>query len=198
LAALLAQAVALHPAGFALLDPVVIAVAGEAGERALDRVVAVIGGAAYPARRDRLARLRQALAVPAMRPRTLGGCRFVGWRGRVLVLREAARAAAPLVLEPGMQGVWDGRFFARVPATAAGPVTIAALGATGVAALGRGSLVDDNPLPRLVYPVLPAIWDERGPVAVPHLAWHRNRGGCAPLLSFRPVVALFSAGFTVV
>lgn len=197
LAALLARAAALHPAGFALLDPGAIAVAGETGERALGRLVAVIGGGAYPARRARLARLRQALGE-AMRPRTLGGCRFVAWRGRVLVLREPARAAPPLRLAPGMHGVWDGRFFARVPATAPRPIAIAPLGAAGVAALGRRCIADDNPLPRLVYPVLPAVWDATGLAAVPHLAWSRAAAADAPRLAFRPAVSLIGAGFTVV
>ena len=110
LAALLARAVSLHPAGFAVLDPAPLAAAGELGERALGRVAAVLGGAAYPVRRERLGRLRQALGETRPRARTLGGCRFVPWRGRVLALRETARTAPPLSLAPGMAGMWDKRF----------------------------------------------------------------------------------------
>jgi len=197
LAALLARTVSLHPAGFAALDPQPIAAAGELGERALDRVASVIGGAVYPLRRERLARLRQALAAAPSRARTLGGCRFVPWRGRVLALREEARTAPPLSLMPGMSALWDRRFALTVPAKASGPVTVGPLGVTGVAALGR-DLEADNPLPRFVFPVLPAIWDGEGLAAVPHLFWRRAAATCLPTLSFRPAVSLIESGFTVV
>ncbi|MBV8776584.1 MAG: tRNA lysidine(34) synthetase TilS, partial [Alphaproteobacteria bacterium] len=72
LAALLARAAALHPAGFAVLDAALLVAAGELGERALDRIAAVIGGAGYPLRRQRLARLREALGAAPLRGRTLG------------------------------------------------------------------------------------------------------------------------------
>jgi len=198
LAALLARAVSLHPAGFALLDPAPIAASGELGERALGLVAAVLGGAVYPSRRERLARLRLSLGEVPLRARTLGGCRFVPWRGRILALREAGRAAPPLSLSPGASALWDKRFRATLPIAAPRPVTIGPLGTTRVAALGRNRPDDGNPLPRLVYPALPAVWDEAGLLAVPHLAWRRATAACAPLLAFRPLVSLLGAGFTVV
>jgi tRNA(Ile)-lysidine synthase len=198
LAALLARAVSLHPAGFAVLEPGSLAGAGELGDRALDRVIAVLGGAAYPVRRERLQRLRTAFAVAPMRARTLGGCRFVAWRGRILALRETARVSPPLALSPGTSAVWDHRFFASLPANAAGPATIGALGKAGVASLGRNSVEPDNPLPRLVYPTLPALWDGDELVAVPHLSWYRAAADAPPTLVFKPATALFGAGFTVV
>jgi tRNA(Ile)-lysidine synthase len=198
LARLLAQAVSLHPAGFALIDPAPIAASGELGEQALGRIAATLGGAAYPIRRERLARLRQALGEASMRARTLGGCRFVPWRGRILALREAARTAPPLTLAPGMSALWDKRFAARLPATAPGPVAIGSLGAAGVAALRDHLTASDNPLPRLVFPALPAVWDGEGLIAVPHLRYRRATAAFAPALTFQPVVSLFSVGFTVV
>jgi tRNA(Ile)-lysidine synthase len=198
LSALLARSVSLHLAGFAMLDPSPIAASGELGERALDRVIAVLSGTAYPVRRERLRRLREALADGSARPRTLGGCRFVPWRGRVLALREAARTGPPLLLEPGRVGMWDQRFAASMPAAAPMPVSIKALGSEGVAALRGEDMTDDNPLPRLVYPVLPAVWDSEGLAAVPHLLWRRATFACPPVLAFRPLVSLFGAGFTVV
>ncbi|HWB51966.1 MAG TPA: tRNA lysidine(34) synthetase TilS [Stellaceae bacterium] len=197
LGTLLASAVALHPAGFAAIDPAPIA-AAELGERALGRVVAVLGGGAYPARRERLARLRAALGASPMRPRTLGGCRFVPWRGRVLALREAARAAPPLPLAPGMSGMWDQRFAVSMPEPAPAPVVVGALGVNGLSALPRNAIAAGNPLPRLAYPVLPAVWDERGLLAVPHLAWCRTADTPLPRVFFRPPAPLFGAGFTVV
>jgi tRNA(Ile)-lysidine synthase len=128
----------------------------------------------------------------------LGGCQFVPWRGRVLALRELARTGPPLRLAPGRVGIWDQRFAASMPATAPTPVSIKALGSEGVAALRGEDMTDDNPLPRLVYPVLPAVWDREGLAAVPHLLWRRATFACAPVLAFRPLVSLFGAGFTVV
>lgn len=198
LAALLARAVSLHPAGFATIDPAPIVAAGECGERALGRVIAVLGGAAYAARRERLRRLRQGLADSPQRARTLGGCRFVPWRGRVLAVREPARVAPPLSLAPGASGMWDQRFAASMPAAAPGPVRIGALARDGVAALRKQAIAGDNPLPRLIYLVLPAVWDKEGLAAVPHLLWRRATATYLPRLVFRPGVSLFSAGFTVV
>jgi tRNA(Ile)-lysidine synthase len=197
LAALLAGAVALHPAGFAVLEPTPLAASGALGEQALGRVAAVIGGARYPLRRERLARLRETLAAQKPCAATLGGCRFVPWRDRVLVLRESARCAPPLTLAPGMTGMWDRRFTARLAAGAPAPVTIGALGDCGIVEFGR-HIGADNPLPRLIYSVLPAIRDAAGLAAVPHLFWRRDPKALIPLLNFRPSVALFGAGFTVV
>lgn len=198
LAALLARTLTLHPAGFAALDPAPLAAAGELGERALDRVLGVLGGAVYPLRRQRLTRLREALIETPTRAHTLGGCRFVAWRGRVLVLREPSRTAPPLALAPGMAGLWDKRFDVRLPIHAPAPIEIGALGSQGAINLDRNNLDKDNPLPRLLYPVLPAIWDKAGLAAVPHLGWRRATFDCAPSLVFRPKVPLFAAGFTVV
>jgi tRNA(Ile)-lysidine synthase len=198
LAALLARAVALHPAGFAVLDPAAVTAAGEAGEQALGRVVAVLGGGAYPVRRERLRRLRQAFAAASPRARTLGGCRFVPWRGRVLALREAAHTAPSLVLVPGRSVLWDHRFRATLPLAAREAVIIGALGPAGVADLPADVMTADNPLPRLVFPSLPAIWDGEGLAAVPHLGFRRATAGCVDGLAFRPSVSLFSTGFTVV
>jgi tRNA(Ile)-lysidine synthase len=196
LAALLARAVAVHPAGFALLDPAPILAAGELGERALGRVAATIGGAAYPLRRERLGRLRAGLAGAPDRTRTLGGCRFVPWRGRILVLREIARAAPPARLDPGMPALWDRRFRASLPAEAT-RTTLGCLGQDGVIELRRWKVAEANALPRLVYPTLPAFSDGEGLVAVPHLLYLRGQGRM-PHLAFRPLAPLFGAGFTVV
>lgn len=195
LAALLARTVALHPAGFAVIQPTAIAAAGEIGERALGRVIAVLGGAAYPARRERLRRLREALSETPRRARTLGGCRFVPWRGRVLALREASRVAPPVVVAPGGSALWDRRFLATLSVAAQKPCTVGALGAV----VPRRTPTDrDNPLPRLVSPMLPAVWDEAGAMTAPYLALSSATVECMASLVFRPQVSLFGAGFTVV
>jgi tRNA(Ile)-lysidine synthase len=192
---LLARSVALHPAGFGALDPAVIAMAdSESAERLLGRVAASIGAARYPARRARLARLRAGLAARPDRARTLGLCRFLPWRGRLLVLRELAAASAPMQVEPGASLVWDRRFAVDLAPSAPGGFTLGYLGQSGAAAPEHGT----GDLPRLIYPVLPALWDEEGLAAVPHLGYRRPGVEALPRLSFRPANPLTSAGFTVV
>lgn len=200
---LLAERVALHPAGFAVLDRGLFAAPAGLAEAALAALVLTIGGGRYPPRRAGVARLRAMLAGEDGRGGTLGGCRFVPWRGRVLVLREGARVAAPLTLAPGTGGVWDRRFAVALPADAAGPVMISPLGSEGVAELnrriGRLRLAKDEapPLPRLLFPVLPAARDAQGLLCVPHLG-SRRAGAAAPAVLFRPANPLTRAGFTVV
>ena len=195
LAALLARAVALHPAGFAVIDRAALAAADdESVERLLGRVALCFGAPRYPPRRARLARLRSFLAAAPERARTLGGCRFVPWRGRLLVMRELAAAAPPLRLEPGARLVWDRRFAVTLAPDAATGFTLDYLGRHGAAPIERRG----GGLPRLVYPVLPALWDEQGLAAVPHLGYRRAGVGALPLLAFCPDSALTTAGFTVV
>jgi len=198
--ALLACAVRLHPAGFAALDPAAInKTEAELAERLLGRVALSIGGAPYPLRRLRLARLHAGLADRPQRARTLGGCRFVPWRGQILVLRELAGAAPPVRIEPGARVIWDRRFAIELPRTAAGGFTLGYLGQAGPIGRERrlaGPVRGD--LPRLVHSVLPAIWDEAGLVAVPHLGYRRGDAGDLPAIAFHPANPLSVAGFTVV
>jgi tRNA(Ile)-lysidine synthase len=197
--ALLACAVRLHPAGFAVLDRAAIDRSeDELAERLLGRVARCIGGAPYPLRRARIARLRAGLADRPERARTLGGCRFVPWRGRILVLRELAGAAPAARIEPGIRLTWDRRFAVELSRMARGAVTLDYLGRAG--AIGRASgpaTAERGDLPRLVHPVLPAIWDEAGLAAVPHLSYRRAAADL-PALVFRPANPLSDAGFTVV
>src|SRR6266849_7601048 len=190
---LLAGAVSLHPAGFAVLEPSVLSgVEAELAERLLGRVAACIGAARYPARRARLARLRAGLMARPDRARTLGGCRFVPWRGRLLVLREPAAASAPVRFEPGATLLWDRRFAVDLAATATSGFTLGYLGPGGAPAAECGT----GDLPRLIYSVLPALWDEEGLAAVPHLGWRRAGVGALPRVFFRTENPLTHAGFT--
>jgi len=192
---LIAGAVVLHRAGFGILDPAAIGVADpERAERLLGRVAATIGAAHYPARLARLARLRTGLLAAPNRARTLGGCRFVAWRGRLLVLRELAAASEPARVEPGACLVWDRRFAVELAPAAPGGFMLGYLGQSGAIATERS----EGDLPRLVHPVLPALWDGEGLAAVPHLGYRRCGVRLLPGVSFRPANPLTSAGFTVV
>ena len=196
---LLAQTVVLHPAGFGVLDPGLALAPSEITERVLQAVIAAIGGRPYPARREQVTRLHRMLAAADRRGHTLGGCQFIRWRNRILVLRELTGAARAVRLPPGTRLLWDHRFSIALPATATGAVTIGYLGRAGVVELNRLKLERRHcGLPRLVYPILPAVWDEEGIAAVPHLRYRRDGDAVLPEFSFRPINPLTRAGFTVV
>jgi len=196
--ALIGRAVALHPAGLAAIGRSFLATAeADIAERLLGRVAACIGGAGYLPRRNRAARLRAGLLAIPERPRTLGGCRFVPWRGQVLVLRELAAASPPERLEAGGELLWDRRFLVQAAAGACGPFMVGYLGAQAAAVLRHAGSPHVG-LPRFVYPVLPALWDETGLAAVPHVDYVRAGIAALPRLDFRPAEPLTRARFTVV
>jgi len=193
---LLARAVTLHPAGFAAIDPSAIERAeAELVDRLLSRAALCIGGSAYPLRRERVSRLRAGMRECSERARTLGGCRFVPWRGRLLVLRELSRAAPPVRLVPGGELLWDRRFGVTPPQHAASKLMLGYLGQSGMRSVFDR---DDGALPRLLHPVLPAVWDETGLIAVPNLGYARAAATELPRIAFHPVNRLSHAGFTVV
>jgi tRNA(Ile)-lysidine synthase len=196
---LLAHAVTLHPAGFAVLDQcLLLSAPPETAERALSALSLAMGGGVYPPRRRAALRILRMLAGNTHGGYTLAGCRFVRWRGRILVLRELAAAAAPVQVVPGKAVRWDRRF-ETVPLAAGRPLTLGYLGREGVVELRRRApKTHYHALPALVYPVLPAWWDEKGLAAVPSLGYRREQGISPASLSFRPVNSLSRASFAVV
>jgi tRNA(Ile)-lysidine synthase len=194
---LLARALAVNPAGFAVVDPGPVSRAPRAlGEGFFAAVLATIGVGDYPLRRERVARLLSMLAAEPERGRTLGGCRLLAWRGRILVLRELGCASPPLRLDPGSESVWDRRFRVASRHGAAAGLMIGYLGQAGRTA---ASLRAPKPLvPPILHAVLPAFWDEEGLVAVLALGYRREGRAALPRLSFRPIHPLSSAAFTVV
>jgi tRNA(Ile)-lysidine synthase len=195
--ALAARAVMLHPAGFAAIDPVLLRAAPRRIAEPLPSAVArTIGGDdGYPPRRDRVARLFDRLAAADFRGCTFAGCRFVSWRGRVLVMREAAAAEAPARLPPGGAVRWDRRFRATLSSAAAEPTVIGSLGQAQAAGIDCRAARRGRRLPRLVHGVLPAAWDPHGILAVPALGWRRAGNATAPAIVFNPVNFASSAGF---
>jgi tRNA(Ile)-lysidine synthase len=197
---LLARYVSLHPAGFALFDPAMTSeISSEMEERLLSAATATIGGAYYPPRRERIARLREALGGAARRGHTLGGCRFIRWRERILVTRELAKAAPPLRLSRGERIIWDRRFEITTPHADGSPFTVGYLGLPETPRFDRRvPQLRQASLPRLLLPILPGVWDEKGIAGVPHLGYRRDGVVGLPQIVFRPVTPLTQAGFAVV
>ncbi len=199
---LLVEGVALHPAGFARLSASVVGAEDALALRALANLLACVSGAQWPARTARLQAGLTRLRAGAPQPFTLGGCRLMpeadGW---LLVREPAARARA--TLHPGESLVWDGRFFAHLPADAPRSLSVNALGTRGWQALVRQvPALRAAGLPAPARVVLPLFSDLEGPVAVPHLGFLRRDWQAVPLAcAFRPrrplAPAEFALSFTV-
>lgn len=201
LATLLARSVSIEPAGFAWLEPRILAKASpETACRALAALLVTIGGGRYTPRWDRLERLHERLSAGTLgRGATLGGCRMRPFQGRLMVSRET-RGLPELELMPGQRLRWDGRFdlalARRLPPTQ-GRLRLAGLGDAGpknAAATGGWAEV-----PRVARAALPALFDDRGLLAVPPLgfaldpAWARAVAICR----FAPEKAVTNVRFTV-
>lgn len=183
--------VAAHPAGFALVEGDAFArLPEEIGLRLLARLTLAVGGGAYPPRLERLERLYGELKAGGRDARTLAGCRLV-WQadGRLLVCRESAKVAGRLALVPGETACWDGRFRLAVAAAAPPGLSVAALGIQGWRAIGRRLEGALPAIPAAARPTLPAIADEDGVCAVPHLGYNRDGGGKSALEWIVPVGA---------
>lgn len=177
--ALLAACAAPHPAGFVRLDPMPLCAAPpEIGLRALSRVLACAGGAEHGPRMERLERLWQALRDGLDRPRSLAGCLLLPQRDALLVCREPRAVAEPVAAQPGGEVVWDGRFRATFAGRPDPAARLGALGAEGFRAVAAAQPAIARPaFPARLRATLPALWDERGVSAVPHLRYNRSEEG---------------------
>jgi tRNA(Ile)-lysidine synthase len=165
-----ARAVAIHPAGFATLDPTLLDAADrETAVRLIANLVTCIGGRDYGPRGARLIRLADRLMDDQLGSgATLGGCilRSDG-RGKVRVVREQAAIEPPRHVD-GFQAVeWDRRFrlaFAATYGVDANPATdgVTKLGAVGYFLAHGVPMHSDSPcydaLPRAIRMTLPAIF----------------------------------------
>ncbi|HEX6102108.1 MAG TPA: tRNA lysidine(34) synthetase TilS [Alphaproteobacteria bacterium] len=149
-------------------------IAPSVAEAALARVLGAVGGGAYPPPRDSVTRLGAALRrAPDRMARTLAGCVLTFERGRLLVTREDRAVVETCPARPGLL-LWDGRFELRLDGSAErlGGITIARLGREGLAEArlllrGTGGRLPQAPARQLWS--LPALWQGRRLVEVPHL-----------------------------
>jgi tRNA(Ile)-lysidine synthase len=156
--------------GYALLDLASFRAAhDEVALRALARVLRAVGGRAYVPRFDRLERLRDALFADRLGGgATLAGCRLAPSGGnRVLVAREPRGMEGPLGLDHRPR-LWDGRFVVR----GAGLTVDRLRGQIGAV---RRAVPESafSAVPSIARPVLPALYDGEGLLAVPALGYVR-------------------------
>jgi tRNA(Ile)-lysidine synthase len=163
----------------------------------------MVGGADYTPRLASLMRLEARILAGLQRGATLGGCRILPRKGRLLLVREAA-AAQPVTVTPGQRLVWDGRFEVRLRRPRSGRagrgLSVGPLGSAGWAALaGRARAACRDALPAAAGPSLPALFDHRGVREVPLIGYRRSPRGLNLLhyCRFSPQNTLTSARFTV-
>lgn len=195
-AVLAAECVIISGAGYALLDAGLLAAApDEVALRLLAALARTIGGGDFPPRLDSLEKMLGALRDGLLRRRTFAGCVFAPQQDRVLVHREAAKMAPSVALPGGRDTLWDSRFSVRLAAGEG--VKLGALGAEDAPRFREAA--EQAGIPRAVLPVLPAIMDKRGILAVPPLGWSRAEAGLTiARWGFTPVFPLAGAGFRLV
>ncbi|CCG39895.1 tRNA lysidine(34) synthetase TilS [Magnetospirillum molischianum] len=168
-----ARLIVPHPAGFARLAANGFsALSEEIALRVLARLLSLVGGEPLPPRHERLERLAHALAAGSMTGLTLAGCRIVadgrGW----IVCREPARVAPPVALVPGAESLWDRRFLARIRSSAPQGLYLGALGASPGRELAQAAR--RHGIPACARATIPALHDQQGVFAVPHLVYNRE------------------------
>ena len=201
---LLAEAARPDPAGFLWLDPEILAEGPqEVRLRALARALMMVGGADYAPRLASLMRLEAKILAGLRRGATLGGCRILPRKGRLLLVREVAAARA-VTVQPGQRLRWDGRFEIRLRRPRSGPsgggLTVGPLGSAGWAALADKAVeACRQAVPAAAGPAIPALFDRRGLREVPLLGYRRPAKvpNLLQICRFSPQNALTSARFTV-
>lgn len=211
-ARLLAEAARVDPAGFAELTPGPLATAPrEVAIRALARVLVTVGGLEYPPRLERLQRLYEKIHGGFDRGATLGGCRIIPRRGRLLIAREPGKTME-LTVCVGQRLHWDGRFAiaisrqtqgqdqGRDDGVQDGELTLSALGSVGWVELRAAApTLRNNPIPAPARLALPVLRDAAGVIAAPQLGYNRANNTKLTIMHSRffPKIPLCASAFTV-
>ena len=110
---------------------------------------------------------------------TLGGCRIITKGGNFLICREARGLPDSMSVHPGQRLAWDGRFNIRIADTKTGAeagLRLDSLGSRGWSEIVRiRPGLRAGPVPAPARDSLPALFDEDGVLAVPHLGFDRRQ-----------------------
>ena len=190
----LAEAVSLHPLGFADLDRRVLAeLTGDVLKLTVQRLAQVLGGADHAPPGARAERLAGRLASDRVFPgASLGRCRILAERaGHVALCRDARGLPEPVAAVPGRISGWDGRFDVDIQPDLTVGLTLAPLGAEGWRQIAKGRRRNRG-LTLAFARTLPALFMDG--VLVGH-ALDGGEGGMA--IRFRPKNSLAFNGFCI-
>jgi len=170
------EATQIFPEGYGMVRGDILSLLPEPiVERILVRLTQVFGGKTYPPRHDRLVRAMQHLENNNFRGFTLGGCRFLGNSNEIMICREM-RGISRRQIGADINFTWDNLFDIKISKKTGNDVYLAPLGKNGWAEIVRKSPeLRDISLPYPVRLTLPALVDQQGIIAVPHLNFRRDR-----------------------
>ncbi|MBH61827.1 MAG: tRNA lysidine(34) synthetase TilS [Alphaproteobacteria bacterium] len=205
---LIHSAVECHASGYCWIDrDSLVSAPEEIGLRALSRVIGAVGAGTTAPRYERVERLFGDIRQNRSgKGRTLAGCRIIEKGVRILVCREVRGIGDRVTLKPGENRRWDERFDVNLR----GPFTgqsnevceVRRLGAEGwrtvAAQLEKPLNTEDEIVPAAVRATLPALWDQAGPVGVPHLNFRRDGTKLELDVRFTPRWPLEFTPFSVV
>lgn len=203
----LARFATLYPQGYATLDRQFFADNGlDIAHRGLNALLCTIGGRIYPVRGDPLDRLYKTVLEQSFTgKRTLSGCLVRVANDHVMIAREAGRISA-VAIGDGEEILWDRRFRVRLRSSGTeAPVRRYRLASLDPRLLAKidceAAQARARALPQAVRPSLPALYDRRGLVSVPHLGYGRAARNAASVradIIFLPVRPASFAVFPVV
>ena len=157
---LLRSALTVHAAGFGeIAQAALFDAPNEIAIKALARLANTFGRHTEPLRMIKL-ESAYALLRAGSRGTTLGGCRLLPRRGKLLAVREFGRMdTAPMRLPPEGPISWDERFTIAPPPTCRAAFDLRPLGRDGLDAIKKvgGSFGD---IPRIAALTLPSLWQD--------------------------------------
>ena len=169
------EAVQIYPEGYGVARGDVLGQLPEPIiERILVRLTKIFGGKTYPPRRDRLVRAVKQLKENNFRGFTLGGCRFSEKSNEIMICREM-RGISSRQITTRDDFIWDNLFDIEIRGAWGNKVYLAPLGKKGWAEiLQKRPELREISLPYPVRLTLPALFDQSGVIAVPHLNFRRE------------------------
>jgi tRNA(Ile)-lysidine synthase len=175
-ASFLANSLQIFPAGYAILEiDKLLEAPTDIIIRILSASLTCISGKPYPPRRIYLERLKNSI-IPAIniKGRTCWGCSIIGWRGKLLILRESSAISDQVLIDKSNVIIrWDNRFSFVFKRSISSTFMLQKLGLKGwIQIVGKKPELKRKLIPPRIGPTLPALWQGDKVMAVPHLDYY--------------------------
>ncbi|MCH2548548.1 MAG: tRNA lysidine(34) synthetase TilS [Alphaproteobacteria bacterium] len=172
-----ARALSFNPAAFIKIDLDQLDAANTQNlERVLSKTIMTVAARYYPPRLRQIKSLVKNLINDSeFHDCTLAGCRILGQKRNIYVIRELARLGPDMILRDRKETLWDNRFIISTKQDLTLDLRIAAVHKAGWAQI----ISDDSNLKQTLIPFearlsLPSIWYGDTVVAVPHLGYKKK------------------------